>query len=63
MYTSEIRELTLVEIEQQILEAHQELLNLRFQKANGQLKDYNRVCVVKRNIARLKTIAREKTEA
>jgi large subunit ribosomal protein L29 len=63
MYTSEIRELTLVEIEQQILEAHQELLNLRFQKANGQLKDYNRVRVVKRNIARLKTIAREKTEA
>ena len=63
MYANEIRELTLDEIEQKILEAHQELFNLRFQKANGQLKDYSRFKVVKRDIARLRTVAREKTRA
>jgi len=60
MYGNEIRELSLEEIEQKILEAHQELFNLRFQMAHRQLKDYNRIKVVKREIARLKTIAHEK---
>lgn len=60
MYASEIRELSLEEIEQKLEEAHQELFNLRFQTVVSQLRDYNRVNVVKRDIARLKTIAHEK---
>ncbi|NIP25579.1 MAG: 50S ribosomal protein L29 [Phycisphaerae bacterium] len=60
MYASEIRELSLEEIEQKLEEAYQELFNLRFQTVVSQLRDYNRVNVVKRDIARLKTIAYEK---
>lgn len=60
MSPREIRELTLEEIEQKIDEAQQELFNLRFQTVISQLKDYNRARVVKKEIARLKTIAHEK---
>lgn len=60
MQAREIRELTLDEIEQKVDEALQELFNLRFQTVISQLKDYNRAKVVKRDIARLKTIAHEK---
>jgi len=56
----EIREMTLEEIEQKIEDARQELFNLRFQTVMSQLRDYNRARVVKRDIARLKTIAHEK---
>ncbi len=61
MEAREIRELTVEEIEQKLDEAHQELFNLRFQAVIAQLKDYNRVRVVKRNIARLKIISHEKS--
>ena len=60
MQSREIRELTIEEIDQKIDEAQQELFNLRFQEVVSQLTDYNRVRVVKRNIARMKTIAHEK---
>ncbi len=59
MYANEIRELSQEEIEQKLQEAYQELFNLRFQLSTQQLKDYNRVKVVKRDIARLKTVARQ----
>lgn len=62
MYANEIRELTLEEIEHKIVEAHQELFNLRFQRSTQQLKDYSRVSAVKREISRLQTIAREKSQ-
>lgn len=62
MYASEIKELTLGEIEHKIDEAYQELMNLRFQRTSQQLKDYNRMRVVKREIARLKTIASQKAQ-
>ena len=60
MQPSEIQELNIEEIEQKIEEAQQELFNLRFQEVLGQVKDYNRAKIVKRNIARLKTIMQEK---
>jgi len=60
MQAREIRELTVEEIEQEIEQAQQELFNLRFQEVVSQLQDYNRAKVVKRNIARLKTIVHEK---
>ncbi len=62
MFANEIREMSLDEIEQKIEEAYQELFNLRFQLASKQLKDYNRVKVVKREIARLKTVASQKAQ-
>ena len=42
-------------------ELNEELFNLRFQQATGQLEDVMRVPQVKRDIARLKTILKEKT--
>ncbi len=62
MFANGIRELSLEEIEQKIQEAYQELFNLRFQLSSKQLKDYNRVKVVKRDIALLKTVARQKAQ-
>ena len=41
-------------------EAHQELFNLRFQYSTGQLKNTARLSEVKREIARLRTILRER---
>lgn len=60
MDAREIREMTLEEIEQRLLEMQQELFNLRFQGVVSQLKDHNRLRAVKKDIARLKTIAHEK---
>lgn len=60
MYANEIREMTVEEIKEKLEESYQELFNLRFQIAVGQLKDYNRMNVVKLDVARLKTVAREK---
>lgn len=57
---SEIRALSDKEIHEKIEEAKAELFNLRFQKASGQLENTSRVRVVKREIARLKTILRER---
>ncbi len=62
MFANEIRELSLEEIELKLQEAHQELFNLRFQLSTKQLKDYNGVKVVKREIARLKTVAHQKAQ-
>jgi large subunit ribosomal protein L29 len=42
-------------------ELNEELFNLRFQQATGQLENVMRIPQVKRDIARLKTIFKEKT--
>ena len=42
---------------------YQELFNLRFQRAAGQQPNFNRVSEVKRDIARLKTVQRERARA
>ena len=60
MQAREIRELTVEEIDQKLDEAYQELFNLRFQTVISQMRDHNRVRAVKKDIARLKTIAHEK---
>jgi large subunit ribosomal protein L29 len=52
--------LTTEEIEGRIDEAYQSLFRLRFDWASGQLEDNNRIPAVKRDIARLKTILRER---
>ncbi len=60
MHPSEIRNLSKAEIGHHLDEAHQELFNLRFQFATGQLKNTARLAEVRHEIARLRTILREK---
>jgi large subunit ribosomal protein L29 len=56
----EVRDLTPDQIQDELVKAKREQFNLRFQKATGQLTNTSRVRAVRRNIARLKTIEREK---
>ncbi|CAC6189520.1 50S ribosomal protein L29 [Staphylococcus saccharolyticus] len=60
MKAKEIRELTTSEIEEQIKSSKEELFNLRFQLATGQLEETARIRTVRKTIARLKTVARER---
>jgi len=60
MKANEIRELTTAEIEQKVKSLKEELFNLRFQLATGQLENTARIGEVKKTIARMKTIARQR---
>jgi large subunit ribosomal protein L29 len=60
MQAREIRALSSEEIENRLDEAYQSLFRLRFDWTSGQLEDNNRIRSVKRDIARLKTILRER---
>ena len=60
MKAKEIRELTTAEIEQNVKSMKEELFNLRFQLATGQLENTARIKTVKTTIARLKTVMRER---
>ncbi|MCD6289399.1 MAG: 50S ribosomal protein L29 [Anaerolineae bacterium] len=60
MKPSEIRAMTDEEIARRLDEAYQELFNLRFQHTTGQLRNTARMREVRRDIARLHTILRER---
>ncbi len=60
MKSSEARDLSQAELARRLDEAHQELFNLRFQYATGQLKNTARLGQVRREVARLRTIMRER---
>ncbi|CUU01203.1 LSU ribosomal protein L29P [Candidatus Thermokryptus mobilis] len=60
MKPSEIRQLSDEEIKQRIKELEEELFNLRFQKALGQLEKPHRFKMIRKDIARMKTILRER---
>lgn len=60
MQAREIRAMATEEIQRKLEEAQEEFFNLRFQWSARQIKDTNRLTQVKRDIARLKTILREK---
>jgi len=60
MKASEIRALTTAELRSRLDQAYQELFNLRFQVATNQLKDTSGLRRVRRDIARLKTVLRER---
>lgn len=62
MQAFEIRNLSEGEIQTKLEEAYEELFNLRFQKTIGQVKDPNRFSVLKRDIARMKTILGERKQ-
>lgn len=60
MKAKELRELSDEELRQRERELREELFNLRFQHALGQLSNVMRIPQVKREIARIKTILRER---
>jgi len=60
MKAKEIRDLTTSEIESNIKELKEELFNLRFQLATGQLENTARIKEVRKTIARMKTTIRER---
>ena len=60
MQAYEIYQLSTTEIQQRLDDAREELFNLRFQWGSGQLRDNNRLTQVKRDIARMLTILRER---
>jgi large subunit ribosomal protein L29 len=60
MKAFEIRNLSDGEIRTRMDETHEELFNLRFQLAIGQVKDPSRITLLKRDIARMKTVLNER---
>ena len=57
---SELDEMTNADLESRLREAKEELFNLRFQSATGQLESHGRLRTVKRDIARIYTVVRER---
>jgi large subunit ribosomal protein L29 len=56
----ELDEMTNADLESRLREAKEELFNLRFQSATGQLESHGRLRTVKRDIARIYTVVRER---
>ncbi len=60
MNLGEMRDLTPDQLQDELIKLKREQFNMRFQKATGQLENTSRVRQVRRSIARLSTVAREK---
>ena len=60
MKTTEIRELSAAELDTKLADLNEELFNLRFQMATGQCENAMKIRDVKKSIARIKTIQRER---
>ena len=60
MKSADVRAMTVDQIDDEVLKLKKEQFNLRFQRATGQLENTSRVRLVRRDIARLKTIAEQK---
>jgi len=63
MKTADARALTLDQLDDEVLKLKKEQFNLRFQRATGQLENTSRVRVIRRDIARIKTVAAQKRAA
>lgn len=60
MKAHEIRDLSPEELQHKYQELIEELFNLRFQLATGQIENVGRISAVRRDIARVKTVQRER---
>jgi large subunit ribosomal protein L29 len=60
MKAEELRELSIRELEERERELARELFNLRFQMATGQLSNHTSIKKTKKDIARVKTVFKEK---
>lgn len=63
MKAEEVRAKSVDELKEQLLALKKEQFNLRFQKASGQLENTGRICEVRRDVARIKTMLTEKQTA
>ena len=61
--TEKLKGLSLDQLDDELLKLKKEQFNLRFQRASGQLENTARVRIVRREIARIMTIARQKRGA
>ena len=60
MKAEDVRGLTADQLKDKLADLKKEQFNLRFQKATGQLEKTSRISEVRKDIARVKTIARQK---
>jgi large subunit ribosomal protein L29 len=63
MRASELRQLTTPELHQRLDESKAELFNLRFQVEAAKIENFSQIRLVKRNIARILTVMRERQMA
>jgi len=61
--TDKLRELSIQELSSRLDDAREELMNLRFQQATGELTDFNRLRYTRRQIARIMTLLNERQQA
>ena len=57
MKAQDVRAMTLDQLDDEVLKLKKEQFNLRFQRATGQLENTSRVRLIRRDIARMKTVA------
>ncbi len=62
MSASDLRDLGVPELNKRLQDARQELFNLRLQRASGKLLNPARVVLLRRGVARLLTVLRERGE-
>lgn len=60
MKAQELRELPVDELKAKLAETKEELFNLRFQNATGQLDNYNRIGELRKDVARIKTLLHQR---
>jgi len=63
MKPDDARAMSLDQLSDELLKLKKEQFNLRFQRATGQLENTSRVRAVRRDIARVQTVARQKSAA
>jgi len=63
MKPDDLRAMTIDQLDDEVLKLKKEQFNLRFQRATGQLENTSRVRQVRRDIARIKTVATQKRPA
>jgi large subunit ribosomal protein L29 len=60
---SDLRTKSVDQLKESLVSLRKEQFNLRFQQASGQLENTSRSCVVRREIARIKTVLGERSAA
>ena len=60
MKIAEVRDMSVTDLNKKLTELTDELFNLRFQSATGQLENHGRLRAVKKDIARIYTVLRER---
>ncbi len=62
-YVENLKSKTVTELNEELTAAKKELFNLRFQNATNQLDNTSRIKEVRKNIARIQTVIKEKANA